>query len=654
MKDAMLDAALAYVRERGWPVFPVAADKTPLTPKGCLDATTDPAKIKAFWRQNPGANIGLHVGDAGLMALDYDPGSDRATAERACDGLPATKLRSRTPRGGWHEFYALAPGEVVSNSASKIAPSVDVRSWHGYVLLPPSRTGDGAYSWVDNGQPAFRSDGMLRVCNSAREKSAERDTWSIEPDLPENQALCVDWLKHKAKIAVQGQGGDQMAYDTAAMCKSYGISRELASTLMLEHWNPRNNPPWSGDELGHFEAKIDHAYAYNTSPPGNMTPAYKAAVTQALFKPVPQPLPSGRSVTSGRFRFVDNEGMAHIPPVQWLIDGLLTREGYAILFGAPGTFKTFVALDMALSVATHGRIDGGTWPKVVHGGPVLYCAGEGRSGIAARVHAWRTKYFGGQAIPNFILGDPVPHVDEDLTPFANGALALSPEGYRLVVIDTIGRAMQGVNENAQEHASKLTLMVERLRQSLGCAVLALHHVRKEDGGIRGSGAFQGDADTLLKLDRPNKAFIVTITVEKQKDAPEAEPQALKLVEIENSLAVERSDAPAPKRETPADRKRREGRPANGETLASTGLVFVLDKAIVEVLKAHPAKVWSQRQLADALAMHPRIDASSSSLRQRHMTTLRETKGTAAHKLYDPVSGQWRIGNWVANDLQQVD
>ncbi len=43
--------------------------------------------------------------------------------------------------------------------------------------------------------------------------------------------------------------------------------------------------------------------------------------------------------------------MRHIRPPEWLVRDFLPQGAYAILFGAPGTFKTFIALDIALSVA---------------------------------------------------------------------------------------------------------------------------------------------------------------------------------------------------------------------------------------------------------------------------------------------------------------
>ena len=62
-----------------------------------------------------------------------------------------------------------------------------------------------------------------------------------------------------------------------------------------------------------------------------------------------------------------------------------------MLFGPKSTFKTFVALDIALSIAS-GSFGGASgrklWPEIKSPGPVLFCAGEGRSNIKLRKQAW--------------------------------------------------------------------------------------------------------------------------------------------------------------------------------------------------------------------------------------------------------------------------
>lgn len=133
-------AALHYA-QLGYKVFPCGnGTKIPACKHGCLDATTDEATIKAWWKHKPEANIGLAT--TGLVVIDIDgeynlwPGEERM---RTLEGPIA-----KTPRGGKHIFFQ---GQA-KNSASKIAHAVDVRGEGGYVIVAPSQIGGSMYSWT--------------------------------------------------------------------------------------------------------------------------------------------------------------------------------------------------------------------------------------------------------------------------------------------------------------------------------------------------------------------------------------------------------------------------------------------------------------------------------------------------------------------------
>lgn len=632
----MKKSALEYAR-RGWPIFPARADKTPYTKHGVIDATTDKTQVEEWWDRWPQANIALNVGDLNMMVLDLDPGHDFDELEKNCGTVPDTQLVASTPRGGSHEYYALAPGaRPVPPSASKIARQVDVRSFNSYVLLPPSRTADGNYEWINQGKPATCTDEMYRVCaSSGRAKRDDRDTWIIEPDLDQNIEAATRWLRDDAKVAIEGAGGDHTAYATFAMMKSFGISKELAFDLVWDHWNPRCIPPWGPDEYEQLQGKVDNAYQYNTSAPGNMTEAYRVARSKELFKPVKTETKEGSEYTAGRFRIVDREAMALIKPPKWLIEDLITEESYSILFGQPGSFKSFVALDIALTLAT-GFPAKPNW-TAVDPGPVLYTLGEGRGHANNRVKAWERVHWGGSQATNFYLADPVPHVSENaVDEFCDLALIHQPDGFKLVILDTVGRAMQGLNENAQEHASSFTRLVERLQYNLGCSVLALHHSGHDaKDRSRGSSVFGADADTVLGLDRNEKEFVVGLKMHKQKDAPEwTTDRVLKLTKTEdNSLVVV-----APERgERPAKQDRKNSRD-QGKAAARLIVATVAE----EILRENKLKEYTFNALALAVAHDERVQQGKSTVRQLYLTPLATDNDSPIRKHFHVKKNMWRF------------
>ena len=88
------------------------------------------------------------------------------------------------------------------------------------------------------------------------------------------------------------------------------------------------------------------------------------------------------------FEFVGADYLRNMPPIDWVIgdgdSGIITQHGLSVMYGAPGAGKSFVALDMALSIST-----GTPWQGIpTRQGKVLYIAGEGVGGLGKRLKAW--------------------------------------------------------------------------------------------------------------------------------------------------------------------------------------------------------------------------------------------------------------------------
>ncbi len=113
-----------------------APDKSPMTRRGFKDATTDPAKINAFWNANPGASIGMATGkESGAFVLDVDSLAALEELEEEHGRLPET-LTVRTPSGGLHAYFEYVEG--ITNSPGGLPKGLDIRGQGGYVLVPPS------------------------------------------------------------------------------------------------------------------------------------------------------------------------------------------------------------------------------------------------------------------------------------------------------------------------------------------------------------------------------------------------------------------------------------------------------------------------------------------------------------------------------------
>lgn len=168
--------AAIRLAKQGQPVFPCkssgAKAKAPLTKNGLLDATTDPAQIKAWWRKYGPAAIGIATGHV-WDVLDVDvkhevDGRVHLPMLNRLGLLDGCQRIARTPSGGWHLYFKAVPGGLLRNKAVQ-SLGLDVRSMGGYVLAPPSylidaETSEGeSYSgpYVDEGAPEGSNDDPL-------------------------------------------------------------------------------------------------------------------------------------------------------------------------------------------------------------------------------------------------------------------------------------------------------------------------------------------------------------------------------------------------------------------------------------------------------------------------------------------------------------
>jgi len=119
-------------------------------PHGLLDATDDPAMIEQWWAREPDANIGIATGEAsGFFVVDIDRkngGLESWLTLTANREEPETAIVS-TSSGGVHFYFKLPPNGEIRNSASTVAPGIDVRGSGGYVVAAGSTRPDGVYRW---------------------------------------------------------------------------------------------------------------------------------------------------------------------------------------------------------------------------------------------------------------------------------------------------------------------------------------------------------------------------------------------------------------------------------------------------------------------------------------------------------------------------
>jgi hypothetical protein len=180
---------------------------------------------------------------------------------------------------------------------------------------------------------------------------------------------------------------------------------------------------------------------------------------------------------------------------QSLVQGFMRCGELVVIYGRPGSGKTFVASDLAYHIAL-----GAEWnERPVKQMAVVYIATESPLGIRYRLKALADRY--GTTDKFFLVSTTVNMFDPrvDLQPLMKEITALGvPIG--MIVIDTLARAMVGGNENSTQDMSRLIANGDILRDKYGACVVWVHHTGKnEAAGARGSSALVAATDTEIEI-----------------------------------------------------------------------------------------------------------------------------------------------------------
>ncbi len=250
------------------------------------------------------------------------------------------------------------------------------------------------------------------------------------------------------------------------------------------------------------------------------------------------------------FRFLDDAEIEKLPDPGWLIKEILPEQALALLYGRSGHGKSFVVLDMSLSIQRGEKWLG----HPVSQGDVLYILAEGSVRVKKRLKAWKDKHGVNGSVGAHFLPNPVQLADpQQLTELLNEIKRHHKKKYKLIVVDTLAMCLAGRDESGSVDMGLLIAAAVEIRRVTNATVLLVHHPGKDlRKGSRGHSSLLGALDTEVLLKKNNG--VLTLTCEKQKDAEEFEPIRMKLVKHLDSCVIEKSGVKHSSR-GPTDRQR---------------------------------------------------------------------------------------------------
>ena len=449
----------------------------------------DKIPIKGVEWKNATTDVGVWDDDQWLAASGYGIVCENLTVvdidkHESLNVLPVVEdtLVVRTRRG-CHLYFQGTDPHITTKIGFK--PGIDVKTGVGaYVVGPGTERFDGYIHEVINDVPIAKLEDQKFLVEWLLEEivvtNIEVDTQPFEN--------AIDKL---SKVSFKIKEGQRNNYLTsrAGSYRKYGLNAEQILQLLLID-NKECTPPLDEKEL-----KVIATSVARYDPEINL---FNEEVLQQDLKE--------------KLWSLDRVAKIQSPP--FLIQDVWPEGGVNVLFGEPGAYKSFTALDWAYRLNEGGSLldidtDKLMFKSIPERRKVLYLAAEGVYGLGKRVRA--AGYHGNlQFLPEAI------DISEE---FLDLRTLLVEENFKVVIFDTFQKVSGSIDENSSMDVGKILKKLERLYLEDQIVSLVIHHTNKS-GNYRGSLAFESDCTNMWQIQRINVAgsFAAKISTVKFRDA----------------------------------------------------------------------------------------------------------------------------------------
>ncbi len=267
--------------------------------------------------------------------------------------------------------------------------------------------------------------------------------------------------------------------------------------------------------------------------------------------PPPEPVDDSRARSQARERGKDGKESAIRPlPLVWLkdaqpvlepggslVEGLLDAGAMSVAFGPSNSGKSFWCLDLALHIAAGIPWRGRAIPSP---GLAVHVASEGGTKFVNRLVAAAKQHHDVADAPLAVMPARinllVPDADiPSLLAALRDAELASGRPLRLIVVDTLARAMAGGDENSAVDMTAFVSNIDALREATGAHVQVVHHSGKDQTkGSRGHSSLRAACDTEIEVTRTGAEGTkeAAAIVRKQRDLQGDEVFPFTLAEVE--------------------------------------------------------------------------------------------------------------------------
>lgn len=500
-------------------------------------AAATPDQIRV-WFEGPYASYGVGIvtgAVSGFVVVDVDEGPGKPGGETLNDlqflngDLPFTVM-ARTGGGGRHIFL-LHPRDIwVTTGRNVLGPGVDVRGDGGFIVAAPSMHESGRiYLWDETAHPrvtpiAPAPPWLLEMAEALPPEAGAtgaggralptgtgeivRDAWGKVIDGRERfmvgivcgviASMTREAGALPAPEAVVAEAWP--TYERAARPRGASLDADGRGIALLRQ------------RVGHFLRRAEQG-KWKIRPPGE-APPFDPETGEVIAGP--HALPPKVVVKEPPAILTIVELLA-LPPPQWLIAGLIPEMALVVPYGPPKSGKSFLMMSAGLHIA-----DGRDWfGHPVQQGAVVYVMGEGIGGMSMRVRAMLARYAMAPEVPFFIVRRAVNFREPAEVNALEAAIRarIGELPLRLLVIDTLARAMPGADENSAQETGAVIAAADYLKEELRCTVALVHHEGKDSArGARGTSALRGAWDAAYQIVSRGRRMTLTVIDQKEAEA----------------------------------------------------------------------------------------------------------------------------------------
>ena len=409
-------------------------------------------ELEKWFKALSGAGVGAVTGSiSNIIVLDIDT-RFQGNVDDILNKYPTNRV-SQSGSGGYHLFYRYPQGVGRIGNAVNLIEGVDLRADGGFIVLPPTIHPTGnKYKWINEGDMGTFPLDLLKNRKDRSDENSET------------------WLKETLKGVMSG-GRNNAAAKLAGYFFSKSLNFDVVSGILTD-WNMKNDPPLNQEEL---MTTINSVYKLNT----------RNAPSCILSEEK-----EGKKL-AGAFDLMTLKGYFHefnIEGTSWLVDEWLPMNSIAFMISPPESYKTWLLLDLAVSVASGLPFLGKF--EVNRPGPVLLIQQEdSHSGIIERLSLIIQNRMnllmkaGNQEWEVFTLPDlPIyVHADRNLKfsdktvmdRFEEQIAKIRPS---IVLIDPLYSTVS--TDNYMAAAAEDMMRLKGIRDKYGCSFVIAHHSKK--------------------------------------------------------------------------------------------------------------------------------------------------------------------------------